>query len=260
MSTKIHNGFVFNTTDIMEVYEHINEFRKKLQPLVYNKTVQYFAEECTILYDMKTLSGGKIHGIFNEVFTQFTVKQDEVRVKMVRDPSVDFQFSIVVIPTKDKFYGMFYTEQKDFADLWSKSDMITPYIYYNNVDRPEDITEDEWNERGKVWDSLLDPFNAIPSQAGFTFSVIPDQTYDVPRIKDVINAIPSITDRVAARARDNMFKRFGKDKTITSNNVIKVVREFNEYMKTDESEKKYEDEQGRMSSQLKLVLTEQEIM
>lgn len=260
MSIKLHNGFVFNTSNLMEIYEHVNEFRKQLQPLVYDKTVQYFAEECTSLYDIKSLSGDKIHGIFNEVFQNFTMKQDEVRVKMVRDPSVDFQFSITVIPTADKFYGLFYTEQKDFADMWADYDMVSEYIYYNNTDQPDGITDEEWKARGDTWDSLLDPFNGIPAQAGFTFSIIPDQTFDVPKIKDVIKNVPPIIDRTAIRAKDNMFKRYCKDKKITGNNVIKIYTEFTDYMMTDEGVKRYDDEIGRMSSQLKLVLTEQELM
>lgn len=260
MSTKIHNGFVFNTTDLMEIYEHINEFRKQLQPLVYDKTVQYFAEECTTLYDMRSLSGEKIHGIFSEVYQNFKLKQDEVRVKMVRDPSVDFQFSITIIPTADKFYGLFYTEQSDFADMWADSDMVSEYVYYNNTDHPDGITEEEWDARGDMWDSLLNPFGDIPAEAGFTFSVIPEHTTDVPKIKDVVSNVTSITDRTAIRAKDNMFKRFCKDKKITGNNVMKIYSEFTDYMMTDEGVKKYDDEIGRMSSKLKLVLTEQEIL
>jgi len=72
--------------------------------------------------------------------------------------------------------------------------------------------------------------------------------------------IPSITDRTELCARDKMFKRFAKDKKISNNNVMKFYREFVEFLDTDEGKKKYDDEIGRMSSRLKLVLTEQELM
>lgn len=260
MSTKIHNGFVFNTTDIMEVYKIVNDFRKQLQPLVYDKTVQYFAEECTASYDIKTISGEKVKGIFLDIHNQFTNKQDEVRIKQVRDASTDFQFSLVVIPTADKFYGLFYTEQPDFADLWAAQSSVSEYIYYDNADEPDGISLDDWKERGKVWDSLLDPFGNIPSQAGFTFNIIPEQTYDLPNIQDILKVVPSISERIAVRTKDTLFKRYCKNKKFSTNNVIKIYNEFVDYMLTDEGEVKYDDEQNRMSSKLRLTLTEQEFM
>ena len=260
MSKNVSNGFVFKTTDLMEIHNTIDEFRKQLQPLVYDKTAQYFADECTARYDYNTIDNKKSHGIFNEIYQQFIQKQDEVRVKAVRDPSVDFQFNIIVIPTKDKFYGLFYTEQVDFVNLWTENDLVDEYIYYNHQDRPDTFTEDEWKEREAKWGELLDPAGGIPALAGFTYSVIQEQTVVVPKIKDVISKIPSIANRTELCARDKMFKRFAKDKKFSDNNVIKLYGEFVEYLDTDEGKKKYDDEIGRMSSQLKIILTEQELM
>jgi len=260
MSKNISNGFVFNTTDIIEIFDALIEFRKVLEPLVYDKTVQYFADECTLDFDTKTLNNDKIRGIYNEVYQRFTVKQDEVRVKAVRDPSVDFQFSILIIPSEDRFYGMFYTEQEDFTKLWSEHPLINEYIWYTHSERPENYTEDEWTERGDTWDNLLKSVGGVPALSGFTYSVIQEQTNVIPKIVDVIKAIPSITDRTALMARDVMFKRFAKDKTVSGNNVIKIYGEFVEYMDTDKGKKVYDDEIGRMSSRLKLLITEEELM
>jgi len=260
MSTKLHNGFVFKSNDIREIRDTIDEFRKKIEPLVYNKTVQYFAEECSMLFDLNTINNKKNTGIFSTIYQQFSQKQDEIRVKGVRDPSVDFQFSLVVIPSEDKFYGLFYTEQKEFADLWAENELVSEYIYYNNVDEPEDISIEDWNKRGEVWDSLLDPYNGIPSKAGFTFEVIQEITFDIPKTTEVVDAMSSIKDRASIRARDNMFKRFCEKKKITGNNVMKVYREFVDYMTTDEGEKKYDDEIGRMMSQLKLTIVERDLV
>jgi len=260
MSKNISNGFVFNTTDIMEIHNAIAEFRKQLQPLVYDKTVQYFADECAAKYDYNTIDNKKSHGVFNEIYQQFIEKQDEVRVKAVRDPSVDFQFSISIIPTDDKFYGLFYTEQVDFVNLWSDNDLVSEYIWFNHSERPDIYTDEEWKEREAKWEVLLEPAGGVPSLAGFTYSVIQEQTTIIPKIQDVMKEIPSITDRTELCARDKMFKRFAKDKKISNNNVMKFYREFVEFLDTDEGKKKYDDEIGRMSSRLKLVLTEQELM
>ena len=260
MSKNISNGFVFNTTDIMEIHNAIGEFRKQLQPLVYEKVVQYFADECTATYDFNTVDNKKCHGIFNEIYQQLVHKQDEVRIKAVRDPSVDFQFNIGVIPSDDKFYGLFYTEQIDFVNLWNDNDIVSEYIYFNHEERPDTFTEDEWKEREMKWDKLLEPAGGIPALAGFTYSVIQEQTILVPKIKDVINAIPPIKNRTELVARDRMFKRFAKGKKFTDNNVMKLYGEFVEYLDTDDGKQKYDDEIGRMSSQLKLILTEQELM
>lgn len=260
MSIKLHNGFVFKSNDIREIRDTIDEFRKKLEPLVHNKTVQYFAEECSMLFDLNTINNKKNTNILSTIYQQFSQKQDEIRVKRTRDPSVDFQFNIVVIPSEDKFYGLFYTEQKDFADLWSQNKLVSEYIYYNNADEPEGISVEEWKERSDVWDSLLDEHNYVPSIAGFTFEVIQEITFDIPKTTEVVDAISSIKDRASVRARDNMFKRFCENKKFTDNNVMKIYREFVDFMTTDEGEKKYDDEIGRMMSQLKLTITERDLV
>lgn len=260
MSKNLSNGFKFNTTDIMVIHKCIQDFRELLTPMVYDKTTQYFAEETSLMYDTNTLNNAKSHGIFNETYQKFIQKQDEVRVKAIRDPSVDFQFSITVIPTNGAFYGLFYTEQTDFADLWAELGLVKEFAWYNHTTRPETYSEEQWKTREDIWDTLLESTGGVPALSGFTYSVIQAETTIVPKITDVLRIIPSITDRTSLMARDNMFKRFCKDITITQNTVMDTYNDFVDYMDTDKGKKNYDDEIGRMSSRLKLILTEQEIM
>lgn len=260
MSIKLYNGFVFKSNDIREIRNNINEFRKQLEPLVYQKTVEYFADESYMLFDYNSTHGIPNKGILTQIYRKFAEKQDEVRVKGVRDPSVDFQFNVIVIPSEDKFYGLFYTEQTDFAKLWKESDLYEEYMYWNNTDQPEDITVEEWRERGDVWESLLAEHHYVPALAGMSFSVIQEQTYDIPKTTEVVDAIPSINDRASVRARDNMFKRFGEKKKMTDNNVMKIYKEFLTFMDSDEGKKKYEDEVGRVITSLKLRIEEKDLV
>ena len=72
-------------------------------------------------------------------------------------------------------YG--WMNQKYFREFSKDySTIVEDYSYWNNTDRNMDITEDEWEIRGEVWDRVLD----LPSVLFETFNVQnPNTTYKV---------------------------------------------------------------------------------
>ena len=45
------------------------------------------------------------------------------------------------------------------------------FHYQNQTDEPEDVTDEQWKERERVWDKLL-PGSGNPSEHGFSFDLI----------------------------------------------------------------------------------------
>lgn len=58
-----------------------------------------------------------------------------------------------------------YGEHQGYEKALKKTGLFEDYGYWNNTDEPEDMTYEEWQARGKEWDSLMDKdgtFGSLP--------------------------------------------------------------------------------------------------
>lgn len=61
------------------------------------------------------------------------------------------KFSVILYPSKEgDIYGYYFTGINGYDKLLDP--FVDEYMYYDNSDRPEDLTDEEWDERGKRWD------------------------------------------------------------------------------------------------------------
>lgn len=56
------------------------------------------------------------------------------------DSEFDFKTSICLFPIRGKILVMLFTQQEAFKNTWSSIEGVEPYPYWNNTDRPEDIS------------------------------------------------------------------------------------------------------------------------
>lgn len=81
---------------------------------------------------------------------------------------LNFQASVVVYPYKDSIYVQFFGI-RDVKNYINKK--FSDFHYQNQTDRPDKVTDKEWNQREKVWDDIF-KVNSKPSTAGLTFPLI----------------------------------------------------------------------------------------
>jgi len=259
LSVKIYTGFQFDTDDIREIFKHIRDFREELKPFIYEKTTQYFSAECTTLLDRISINPLlQTQTVLMTVYHQFKQELDEVKQNKQRNPYVDFDFHIVIIPTKDKILGMFFTEQQDFAKLWMNKSFVSDYSYWNNADQPEDMDDIEWARRKSDWMKEAFSDSDIPSEVGFTMqcaSIIPV----IPKINHIISGMPSWERRTQQVAEDALFReKFGKD-DIDSSNVVMIYQEFKKWIFSEEGKQKMEEVREDLEKFLIKVPTEEHL-
>lgn len=78
----------------------------------------------------------------------------------------DYRCMLQIVPMETKTLAMFFGSPMLRDYLESRHDFLTDYHYQNQTDRPENISEEEWNLREKDWDKAIGP-DYIPSQHGF---------------------------------------------------------------------------------------------
>lgn len=197
MSTKIYNGFMFKENySLLYIKELATRFRNIIQPIIVNKVNTIIADIAVRCIDAQALLGTTnencplLAGIH-----AFEERQHEVKKTNRRDPMVDMEFSICIIPTKDKILGITYTEQNDLLRLWLEQEEIVQYPYWDNTDPPEDLSWEEWEKRGKEWDEALKEAHGIPAMNGLTIEFVNQYSYGMPHAEAALACMPTFEQR-----------------------------------------------------------------
>jgi hypothetical protein len=91
-----------------------------------------------------------------------------------RSPGEDFSCDISFLhdDLQSRFaYALLFTERTEYRDAFERTQGVESFAYWNNVDRPDDIGEEEWNRRRATWERVL-PSHSTPETVGLTWSLI----------------------------------------------------------------------------------------
>lgn len=175
MSTKIYYGFRVATTDPKEIIELVQEYRENhwkkdshekkilfLSSIVAGATdpdKKFMSEEFGYEMNAYSLAENMWHKM-----------RYDLKKTGLRNHAVDTDFQIVVFPHQDSFLGIAYTESEKWFDQWLSMPGVSEYGYWNNTDPPNNVSDEEWEVRGMVWDEVLGSLG-IPSMVGFTIDI-----------------------------------------------------------------------------------------
>ena len=94
------------------------------------------------------------------------IKQHSTSLSIFEN-AFDFKCNLELLPIKDKTLFMLYTQKKEYQSIFGYVDkddiehssekypQISPYMYYNNSDRPNTLTKEEWDNRRENWNKAL---------------------------------------------------------------------------------------------------------
>ena len=137
MSTKIYNGYIAKNTSIEALYPHL---------LVASEYVFSYLERELLLEaeriensDKDISSTGLIH-----------------ELRLLKDEKGhDFDSSIVLFPCEGDVLILLFGGSKVESLYTSKLPMVEDYFYFNNSEEPDEISLEEWEERGRRWDIVM---------------------------------------------------------------------------------------------------------
>jgi hypothetical protein len=76
-----------------------------------------------------------------------------------RVPPLDFQCEITFLADRlnpaGPIYALLYTEREDYREEFESIEGVEFWGYWNNTDQPDDVTDEQWDERRQVWDRIL---------------------------------------------------------------------------------------------------------
>lgn len=175
MSTKIYNGYKVKIKP-----DQFISFSKKLQQEVKDRFYKEFsimrASNLSRLLDCIFLSeiGEDINGT-----ELFRYSNSDFFKKTLDLENRDWHTSWVFFDAIDDYPLMLFYGREDIEKILKDVPEIIPYFYFDNSDKPEEISDDEWYKRDSDWDVVLGGNGlATPATCGLSFNVYAN--WDIP--------------------------------------------------------------------------------
>jgi len=214
MSTRI-NGYKTDL-DIKKVYKILIE---KLKPaavdLARKKTARNFAAKIANQFDDIAL--GRIEARDNktaaDIATQIFLEDIEDRRSRKPYEQPYIFLSIFLYPEENRTLMIPASNENELIDLFDQIRKIKEYKWYDNTDRPDNVTAKEWSAREREWKKHMGQ-SWIISDRGMELKLVKESDLDVEA--DLIwGSLPSIEDRIFTQARMLFFKeRYDQSKGI----------------------------------------------
>jgi hypothetical protein len=267
MSTKIYNGFKFADPNLSVIHRHIMDWRNELRPLHQKAANMFVAEIAINIFDGERMRPGSQTGKtpLMDAITTLWDQQAEVKKTQRRNPLVDFEFTLSLLPFEGQVFGITYTEQREWQRIWMAKPFIIDFAYWDNTDPPEELPDAEWEERGRVWGTVLDgAIMSAPSMAGFSADCTHEGLF--PDTDNVVAILPSFEDRVGRRAKFAAAAahverlKAAKGQPATSYEQTSYSLEAMEWLQTDDGRKALDAEKRRIAGILEAEVTREMLL
>lgn len=262
MSTEIYTGFKFKGTDIFQIHDDINVVRKEVNTKAKELASIFFAEYMTNVFDSdqavpyaKKLS--KNTKPYQVIAQHYFDKVRALEQSDQRMPDIDFSFVVNIYFHEGEIYGTVYTERQEFLDIWFEKDYVEDFAYWNNTNKPKEITKKEWQSRRDVWNFIFKNSN-IPAYTGFNCKLV--KLPIIPDIDEIMEQIPAFEDRCDALSKDWLFRERNKDKQIDSGNMVALYTEFNDWLETPDGRIEKAKRDGYFENELKKELVKEDFI
>ena len=253
MSTKIYTGYRMPFISL----EHFNNFLQKMRKVlddefreiylnrIYND-LSYHHDRRVLREDYNIPFGEpsedksrSTHSIVMDRMTEYM----NVDVNSI----ISYHFNASIFFYENYVYFILFPGQRSYEDLFINLDKnIEYYGYWNNTDPDPSVSDEDWLERERIWDLLID-YSPIVTQ-GLNFTLI--NAYSTPYLSIERDhgrlAFPKIEDRI-----DHVVKAVVRHKYFDEDDADGYDKKYKEWRKTSEAHEFMEKEKLALA----LILT-----
>lgn len=162
---RVHYGFRFIESDLLRIYESVHALRPVIFSLMNEKRTRWVARRCADILDRAHVAKIEpalapdpeidLTNLLLAVNQEMWDREAKVAAPYAkRDPALDMEFSVMAYPFEGRVYGLALTEQSEFQKILFESGLIESWQYWGNSDRPAEISEEEWEDRARVWRAI----------------------------------------------------------------------------------------------------------
>jgi hypothetical protein len=179
MSTKVYDAYSYSGTP-EELMQWLIEFRSlyeevaiaELQPL-FKTEEALFQRDADRYKNMSSRTLEKISNekLFEDITNYFNTQRAlEAFIDSQLNHHLNIDSSVVVYFYKSKtvvqFFGLDFglrNYTKKLREEISSNNKFSDYSYWNNTDKPDKVSEEEWDEREKFYDDLTEQYHCFNS-------------------------------------------------------------------------------------------------
>ncbi len=173
MSTKIYNAYKWGGSD-RELLQFLRNTGKQLLQKGVELVQKYIADKYVNLCDL--------HDVYGQVeipesWLMFFYDELGKLVQLEASHSaIDFSVkveAVIYMHDNNTFFQVFVNNrvlEDALISILVKEELCEGYSYWNNVDQPDDLSEQEWEERKAVWDNIFS--TGIPCVDGLSVNLL----------------------------------------------------------------------------------------
>lgn len=205
MSYKVYTGFRLALTSLADIQSIIVAWRDEMEALHEAAFAKLVAGEIADRIDKISRSLAlPAKNILSSTILSIWDRQRNIKRTDRRDPDVDFEFLLRLFPFEGRVYGIAHCEQNAWLERWLDQPFLDRFNYWDNSDKPDQIDEDEWADRQRIWCGI---FAQHPSRridlCGLNVSCTGDV---IPSTDDILQAMPPFSRRLAKTAEDESLR------------------------------------------------------
>lgn len=193
MSLKIYNAYTINipNTNLYSLQQIFDKLRTEITDATTASIQKKIVKKCLYYYYFKQLHGNilveqmlqqtaitnntgvEIHKIWEAVKTNnytelynLTRQRILTQIRNSNDNNINYDAKLQIVPLKNKILAMFFSSD-DMEHFISNHPAFSDYYYQNQTDKPDEISDAEWEQRRSDWEAAIGP-DYIPCNHGFT--------------------------------------------------------------------------------------------
>lgn len=215
MSTKIYNGYRVHGIDRpADLFAFLDTYRTDALDEYRRTFTQALCIAAARLVDEIDLGKDVELRANSPLLTAWHIFQDahnEIARTGHRNPRMDFGVELALLADPDNptgpLFALLYTEQQGQVDVFTRQNQVEAWPYWNNTDRPGDVTADDWDQRRDTWNRALRGKH-VPAEAGVTWKLLSDG-HEMPflvgdGIALIAESIPTLEERARVIAADQV--------------------------------------------------------
>lgn len=195
MSTKIYEGLKLNENmDFYKINQLVREIRKEADKIFSEEYSRLMMESICEIFDYSLFM--EKEELKNYLKTKYKLKRDkfypyfDIRELLNKDNGFfNLNCNIIFYPLKDKVLCQFFHTNPKYYKLYRKTKIdgheldpifsqFEEYGYWNNSDQPDNISEEEWEQREEDWNEALRGIG-IPLINGFSKKIVEVFSFDL---------------------------------------------------------------------------------
>lgn len=247
MSTKIYNGYrvyIGTENSLTRAMKLLDEIRTYMRSAVERTVLQELIREAVGIYDTRTL---RAHGLLpahpseqdldSPLYAAYHKYVDNPALMHGQDVGDEFTLTVHHHDSDpENLYLMAFGQTDLFDAEFLGRENFFEFGYWDNTDRPDDVSEEEWHHRDVMWDKL-GVYDYPPVVAGLSMKV--RSKYEYPSIRFLVedtdhpvynketatSLIPGLKKRTTRLSVDVMTHRKVKEASATGENIWAIAHD-----------------------------------